>query len=129
MSRWDDQESSSNNTFLLGALAGALVGAGVALLMAPKTGAQVRRELNSGFNSAKDAAARRYRDLADKAGQNYRDLADKAGQNYRDLADKAGQKLGYEERTSSTGDRFNGGTSASAGDSFTGTPGSSGYQS
>jgi gas vesicle protein len=117
MARWNDQESSSNSMFLLGALAGAMVGAGVALLMTPKTGAQVRRELNSGFNTAKDAAARRYRDLADKANQNY-----------RDLADKASQKLGYEERTSSTGDRYNGGSTA-MGDSFTATPGTSGYQS
>lgn len=117
MARWDDQESS-NSMFLLGALAGALVGAGVAMLMTPKTGAQVRRELNSGFNTAKDAAARRYRDIADKASQNY-----------RDLADKASQKLGYEERTSSTGDRYNGGTSASMGDSFTAAPGTGGYQS
>lgn len=106
MARWNE-EDSGNSMFLLGALAGALVGAGVALLMAPKSGAEMRRGLNSGLNSAKDAAARRY----------------------RDLADKAGQKLGYEERTSSTGDRFNGGSTASMGDSFTATPGASGYQS
>ena len=106
MARWDDQ-GPGNSMFLLGALAGALVGAGVALLMAPKTGAQVRRELNSGFNTVKDAASRRY----------------------RDIADKAGQKLGYEERTSATGDRYNGGSTASMGDSFTATPGTSGYQS
>jgi len=67
MTRWNDQEAAGNGTFLLGALAGALVGAGIALLMAPKTGAQMREELSSGYNSARDAAARRYRDLADKA--------------------------------------------------------------
>jgi gas vesicle protein len=117
MARWDEQDSG-NSMFLLGALAGALVGAGVALLMAPKSGAQMRRELNSGLNTAKDAAARRYRDIADKASQGY-----------RDLADKAGQKLGQDNRTSATGDRFNGGSTASMGDSFTGTPGTSGYQS
>jgi gas vesicle protein len=105
MARWNEQDSS-NSTFLLGALAGALVGAGVALLMAPKSGAQMRRELNSGLTTAKDAAAR----------------------HYRDLADKASQKLGYENRTSSTGG-YNGGTTASLGDSFTATPGTSGYQS
>ena len=69
MTRWNDQEAAGNGTFLLGALAGALVGAGIALLMAPKTGAQMREDLSSGYNSARDAAARRYRDLADKAGQ------------------------------------------------------------
>ncbi len=107
MARWNDQDSS-NSMFVLGALAGALVGAGVALLMAPKTGAQVRRELNSGLSTVKDAATRRY----------------------RDIADKAGQRLGHDDRTSTlTGDRYNGGNTASMGDSFTATPGSSGYQS
>jgi gas vesicle protein len=103
MTRWNDQEAS-NNMFLLGALAGALVGAGVALLMAPKTGAQVRRELNSGFSTVKDAAARRYRDAADKATQMYEEKV---------------------SRSTTAADRFNGGTTSS--DSFTATPGTSGY--
>ena len=105
MARWNEQESAGSGLFLLGALAGALVGAGVALLMAPKTGVEVRRQINSGLNTARDAAARRY----------------------RDIADKASQKLGH-EGTPNAGDRYNGGT-ASMGDSFTTTPGSSGYQS
>lgn len=114
MARWKDQDSASSGLFLLGALAGALVGAGVALLMAPKTGAETRRELSSGLNTARDAAARRYRDIADKASQQI---------------DKASQKLGYQDRTvGTTGDRYNGGT-ASTSEPFTPTPGSSGYQS
>ena len=104
MARYND-ESAGSGLFLLGALAGALVGAGVALLMAPKTGQQVRNELSSGFSTAKDAAARRY----------------------RDLADKASQKLGYEGKTA--GDRYNGGTGAPVGESYTTNPGTSGYQS
>ena len=105
MARWDEQDSG-NSMFLLGALAGALVGAGVALLMAPKTGAQVRRELNSGLSSVKDAAARRYRDVADKATQMYEEKV---------------------ARSTTATDRFNGGTTSN--DSFTATPGTSGYQS
>ena len=66
MTRWNE-DSTGNGTFLLGALAGALVGAGVALLMAPKAGADVRRDLSDGYSSVRDAAARRYRDLADRA--------------------------------------------------------------
>src|SRR6478752_7643787 len=67
MNRWDDRESTGSGMFLLGALAGAMVGAGVALLMAPKSGAEVRKDLSSGYNSARDAASRRYRDLAERA--------------------------------------------------------------
>ena len=106
MARWNDQDSAGSGLFLLGAIAGALVGAGVALLMAPKSGAEVRRGISSGFNTARDAASRRY----------------------RDLADKASQKLGHEDHTASTaGDRYNGGTAST--DPFAATPGSSGYQS
>ena len=67
MTRWNDQESAGSGLFLLGALAGALVGAGVALLMAPKTGAETRQDLSSGYNSVRDAASRRYREIADRA--------------------------------------------------------------
>jgi gas vesicle protein len=103
MTRRNDYESAGSGVFLLGALAGALVGAGVALLLAPKSGAQVRGDISSGFNTARDAAARRY----------------------RELADKAGQKLGYEGKTA--GDRYNGGTTATS-DPFASNPGTSGYQ-
>lgn len=67
MTRWNDQDSTGSGMFLLGALAGALVGAGVALLMAPKSGAETRQDLSSGYTNMRDAAARRYRDLADRA--------------------------------------------------------------
>ena len=81
MTRWnDDQESASNGTFLLGALAGALVGAGVALLMAPKSGAQTREELSAGYSSVREAAARRYRDLADRATAKLGELEQKVDQ-------------------------------------------------
>lgn len=80
MTRWNDQESSGSGTFLLGALAGALVGAGVALLMAPKSGAETRQELNSGYNSVRDAASRRYRDLADRANAKLGELEQKVEQ-------------------------------------------------
>ena len=66
MTRWNE-ESTGSSTFLLGALAGALVGAGVALLMAPKAGAEVRRDLSDGYSSVRDAASRRYRDIAERA--------------------------------------------------------------
>ena len=67
MTRWNDQESTGSGMFLLGAVAGALLGAGVALLMAPKAGTEVRRDLSDGYNSVRDAAQRRYRDLAERA--------------------------------------------------------------
>jgi gas vesicle protein len=76
MTRWNDEESTGSGTFLLGALAGALVGAGVALLMAPKAGAEVRRDLSDGYSSVRDAAQRRYRDIADRASQKIEQTVD-----------------------------------------------------
>ena len=80
MTRWNDQESAGSGTFILGALAGALVGAGVALLMAPKSGAQTREDLTAGYSSVRDAAARRYRDLADRANAKLGELEQKVDQ-------------------------------------------------
>jgi gas vesicle protein len=85
MTRWNDQDSAGSGMFILGAVAGALVGAGVALLVAPKSGAQTRQDLNSGFNTVRDAAAKRYRDLADRANEKITELEGKVEQ-YRGRA-------------------------------------------
>jgi gas vesicle protein len=80
MTRWNEEESTGSGTFLLGALAGALVGAGVALLMAPKSGAEVRQDLTTGYGSMREAAARRYRDLAERANAKLVQLEDRVDQ-------------------------------------------------
>jgi len=97
MTRWNDQESAGSGLFLLGALAGALVGAGVALLMAPKTGAETRQDLSSGYNTVRDAASRRYRDLADRAGT----IADRASSKVEQYTNRAASSLG--DSTNTTG--------------------------
>ena len=55
--------------FALGMVAGVLVGAGVALLFAPKPGKELREDLGESMGKLKDAAARGYRTVADKAGR------------------------------------------------------------
>ncbi len=111
MARWNEQDSMGSGTFLLGALAGALVGAGVALLMAPKSGAQTRHDLSEGYSSVRDAAQRRYRDLAEKANAKI---------------EQASAKLGYEDKTLTA-------TTAARphrwATRYSATPGTSGYQS
>ena len=92
MTRWNDEESTGSGMFLLGAVAGALVGAGVALLMAPKAGAEVRRDLSDGYSSVRDAATRRYRDLADRASAKL----DQASAKFEEKVDQ------YKARTTST---------------------------
>lgn len=89
MARWNEQEMTGSTTFLLGALTGALVGAGVALLMAPKSGAQVRQDLSEGYSSMREAAARRYRDIADRAAAKYEAAAAKYEEKVEQYAGRA----------------------------------------
>jgi len=76
----NENDGSGSGMFLLGAVTGALVGAGVALLMAPKAGSEMRHDLNAGLGSLRDAAARRYREMADRAGVQLENIEEKAGQ-------------------------------------------------
>jgi gas vesicle protein len=90
----NEQESAGGSgLFLLGAVAGALVGASVALLMAPKPGAEIRSDLNASFNSLRDAAARRYREMADRAGVQIANLEEKADQLADQLESSAREAL------------------------------------
>jgi len=95
-----ENESTGSGMFLLGAVAGALVGAGVALLMAPKPGAEIRQDLNEGWSSLREAAARRYREMADRAGVELENIEEKADQladqleaSARDAVDAASTRL------------------------------------
>jgi gas vesicle protein len=54
--------------FAVGVITGAMVGAGLALLFAPKAGAELRGDLNDSLASVRDAVARRYHALAEMAG-------------------------------------------------------------
>lgn len=54
--------------FVFGFVAGVAIGAGAALLMTPKTGAELRSDLGRGMNNLNDAVRRAYRDIADRAG-------------------------------------------------------------
>jgi gas vesicle protein len=86
-------ESSENNnvgtaiTFLLiGLGAGALAG----LLLAPKTGKQLRRDLKRGYDDAKDTVG----DWADEAKDRVRDAGDlvrEASERVRDVASRGAE--------------------------------------
>lgn len=65
MSRYEQENGSG---FAIGAITGVIVGAGIALLLAPKAGAELRSGLSESMSSMRDAVARRYRELAERAG-------------------------------------------------------------
>lgn len=54
--------------FALGVISGAAVGAGLALLFAPKAGSALRSNIAESMEPLRAAIARRYQDLAARAG-------------------------------------------------------------
>jgi gas vesicle protein len=60
---YDDDARLFN--FLSGLVAGAAIGAGVALLMAPTAGKKTRKRLTRGAEDLRDRASDRWEDLAD----------------------------------------------------------------
>jgi gas vesicle protein len=64
--------------FIIGAGAGALA----ALLLAPKSGKQLRKDIQRGYEDAKDV----FNDWADEAAGNIKDRVHDAGESVRDAA-------------------------------------------
>lgn len=63
--------------FATGVITGAIVGAGLALLLAPKAGAELRGDMSDSLASVRDAVARRYRALAEMAGVELENLEER----------------------------------------------------
>jgi gas vesicle protein len=75
---YDHNDSSSGGSFMMGLITGAVIGAGIGLLLAPKAGSALRQDLTS---KAGDLA-KRGRDLAG-------DLAGRGRQAGEELYDQA----------------------------------------
>jgi gas vesicle protein len=112
---YDDMDDRNGGaSFLLGFIAGSVLGAGLALLFAPRTGEETRREVadraqrlrkqaTDEYEAASErvahlaergreayrSAADRARDLAERGRREAHDLAERGRQEAHDLADKA----------------------------------------
>ena len=85
--------------FLVGVATGALVGAGLALIFAPKSGTALREDLGASMSNVRDAVSERYRDLAGRAGvelDNLQERVDRVAESVesgaRELIDSATQQ-------------------------------------
>ena len=85
------REEQSGASFVLGMLTGAFVGAGVALLFAPKTGTEMRQQLGE-----------QYRGLADRVGEQTQGLRETAN-TLREQGRERVQQLSGQFSRSSTG--------------------------
>ncbi|GEL77188.1 YtxH domain-containing protein [Tenuibacillus multivorans] len=66
----ESQESINSKDFLIGSLIGGIVGASVALLFAPKSGRELREDLNTGAQQVRDRASE-WRDVAYEKGSEW----------------------------------------------------------
>ena len=93
----DRRGDSSGWAFMFGLLAGTAVGVGLGLLLAPKSGEELRGELGARTRELKNKAAEQYRKAGDHAGDwaaKGRDLADRV----RDAAARGvAEAKGYTE--------------------------------
>lgn len=80
MSRNDEQGGG----FMLGLLAGAVIGTGIGLLFAPKAGAELRNDLSQQANDLANSASEQYRRAAATANE----YAEKGREMYNSAAEK-----------------------------------------
>jgi gas vesicle protein len=89
--RYEPSESSHIGTAITFLLIGLGAGALVGLLMAPKTGKQLRRDLRRGYEDARDSIgewADEARDRAREVGDRVRDAASRGAEIADDLREK-----------------------------------------
>jgi len=96
-----------NAGFTTGIVTGAMVGVGLALLFAPKSGSLLREDIGEGVGSLREAIGRRYREMADRAGvelEGFQDRVERAAQSVessaREFIDAAAQRVRSDWRTS-----------------------------
>lgn len=88
--RLEDVENGSGG-FMMGLLAGTVIGAGLGLLFAPKNGSELRGQLSRRAESLANSASEGYRRASASASQ----WAEKGRDLGRDVADK-GREMGRE---------------------------------
>jgi gas vesicle protein len=87
--RYESSESSNIGTAITFLLIGMGVGALAGLLLAPKSGKALRRDLQRGYEDAKDAIG----DWADEAKDRVRDVASRGVEIAEELRDAAREKV------------------------------------
>ena len=87
-----ETEGGSGGSFVMGLLAGTVLGAGLGMLFAPKAGSELRSQLSEQAGTVRDKASAGYRKASETAGDwaaKGRDMVDKARETGRDMADRA----------------------------------------
>lgn len=83
------EREEGGGSFLMGLLAGTVLGAGLGMLFAPKTGSELRSQLGESANRFRNTAGDTYQQASDKVSQMMdrgRDAYDRARSSVNDMA-------------------------------------------
>ena len=92
-------DQTAGSGFMMGLVTGAFLGAGLALLFAPRAGSELRGQIADSATSAGKAVAETYRQATDVVSKAVDDLASRGSQ----MRDWARQELGYAETKAGNG--------------------------
>jgi gas vesicle protein len=96
------REEQSGSSFMMGVLAGAFVGAGIALLFAPKSGNEMRAQLGEQYRGLADRVGEQAQHLRDSAGQ----LREQGRERIQQLSDRVSSSTGQSTSQSPEAERF-----------------------
>jgi gas vesicle protein len=83
--RFDDEHHQGGGSFVIGLLTGTVLGAGLGLLFAPKSGSELRGQISGQADKLADSASDGYRRASETAGE----WAEKGREKGREAYDKA----------------------------------------
>jgi gas vesicle protein len=85
-----ESEGGGGGAFVMGLLTGTVLGAGLGMLFAPKSGSELRSQISDQANSIANQASDGYRRASEAAGQLADRVANQASDGYRRASEAAG---------------------------------------
>jgi gas vesicle protein len=124
-----DNEGGGGGSFVMGLLTGTVLGAGLGMLFAPKSGSELRNQLSEQAGSVRDTASEGYRRASETAGEwaeKAREAVSRGADEAQRYAREATGAVGSAGTGSSTPGYGAGSTSSYGSGSPTGNPSGSG---
>jgi gas vesicle protein len=112
------EREEGGGSFLMGLLAGTVLGAGLGMLFAPKTGSELRSQIGEQAGRLRTTATDGYQQATEKVSQGYQQATEKVSQ----IVDR-GKEAYDRARTASTSTSNVGGTTSTPGGNSSGNTG------